>query len=709
MRNPCSVAGVALVPLLVLAAAACAPAQPIRPSELRTLFGIPVEKLSPEGDLKATWPFEKADELRAFRKSEGIALHEGGGLRIAADAELTWQELAFERATLAFELWLEDAAAEFSIGLLAPGAVAEGTVVLVNTAVEGKTDRVAAIHAVRQGGLEAPGAEAPGALAAGQWHALAVSAQPGRVELTLPGRPAIAMDGAHLPATVLVWMSPDGGAARIRRLRVDGRVHLASLRKLVAAGEASRSGERRRAELRPSGGEVLPQLLNEERKVVLDALIQVKERRIESGTEAGEKLMAERNRSVETLNDILKDWSADDFPGALGRFARVDPAWFEPGAIAYLRGIIESDAGRDDDAVASFEAAARQRKKFPEPLRAAAVVHLGRRNLKRAEASLTQARAASPDDPWTMAFQGMFHLENGNVGSARTVLEVAAEKLPSSEAMKHLLAFVKRLGTRPRWETTHKKATKWYELESGVPGVVDGLASGLELYRAWLEREMPLGAKQKKPARVWVFDAEEEYLSFTDTLLHRAEQTAGCYLPSISTFLLFSSLDPVQDRAVLFHEAFHHYLHLAVEDPPPWFNEGLAEYFGATTFDEAGTPAAGGLHQGRLPDLQAALESKKLLPIEPLMLLDHEAFMKGEEVGLRYAQSWALVHWFKHGADPAAAGLFKTYTQAVVAGKTAADAWKQSFGGPKSPGAGALRDAFVRHVESVLLANPGGI
>jgi hypothetical protein len=180
---------------------------------------------------------------------------------------------------------------------------------------------------------------------------------------------------------------------------------------------------------------------------------------------------------------------------------------------------------------------------------------------------------------------------------------------------------------------------------------------------------------------VWIFDSEEQYHVFSDTLAQRVEHSLGVYHPLIKTLLLFHTMSAAETQEVLFHEAFHQYLDIAVSRPPIWFNEGMAEYYGATTFDAAYKPAEGGLQAGRLASLRARPKgsSGKLLPFKTIMLLPPAAFMASDP-GRNYAQSWAMVHWFKRGPDVRARETFQRYVAAVLAGKSQKACFDETFG-----------------------------
>ena len=219
-------------------------------------------------------------------------------------------------------------------------------------------------------------------------------------------------------------------------------------------------------------------------------------------------------------------------------------------------------------------------------------------------------------------------------------------------------------------------------------------------YRRFLEQAFPLQIKQTAPSRVWVFDSEAEYHAFAGSITSGHDQTIGLYHPLIKTLLLTSKVGSDATQHIIFHEAFHQYLDLAVSEPPSWLNEGLAEYYGATTFDVSNRATEGGIVQVRLPTLR----KHELIPLKTLAALTHDEFMNPKTVGLHYAQSWAFVHFCKRGGKEGYTKMFDVYCAAIVAGRPASDAFGMAFGRDGEAEIPAIEREFRSYVKEKLLA-----
>lgn len=137
------------------------------------------------------------------------------------------------------------------------------------------------------------------------------------------------------------------------------------------------------------------------------------------------------------------------------------------------------------------------------------------------------------------------------------------------------------------------------------------------------------------------------------------------------------TVDPELDgehytRAVLFHEAFHQYVHYAAEGvaPHPWFDEGLAEYFGGARMD--GRRFLGvEPNRYRLP-VARALAREGAYPWEGVTGFEQSEFYA--DSGRLYPQAWSMVHFL--ASSPTArrhrrwSAILPAYFRALRAGWT---------------------------------------
>ncbi|MET3666913.1 hypothetical protein [Caulobacter sp. 1776] len=135
-----------------------------------------------------------------------------------------------------------------------------------------------------------------------------------------------------------------------------------------------------------------------------------------------------------------------------------------------------------------------------------------------------------------------------------------------------------------------------------------------------------------------------------------------------AAFATWNALDRDQARHVLQHEYAHHFIaQYFTWSYPLWFQEGFAEYFGATT--EAGDAWRLGGPIERLP----ALEREPWIGMDALL----DAQTDAPRRGMVYAQGWLLTHYLLR--DPARAEQLQAYFTALREGQVEPEAFTTAF------------------------------
>ncbi|MBA3694170.1 MAG: hypothetical protein H0W77_12160, partial [Acidobacteria bacterium] len=103
------------------------------------------------------------------------------------------------------------------------------------------------------------------------------------------------------------------------------------------------------------------------------------------------------------------------------------------------------------------------------------------------------------------------------------------------------------------------------------------------------------------------------------------------------------------EKSYTYRTIFHEYIHYLVDNDlgrsnvPPWFNEGLAEYYEMFEIENDQKVTLGALNQGHL----LLLQQNKLIPFEQFFNVDNYSLQRQghDGAGLFYAQAWALMHY----------------------------------------------------------------
>lgn len=125
------------------------------------------------------------------------------------------------------------------------------------------------------------------------------------------------------------------------------------------------------------------------------------------------------------------------------------------------------------------------------------------------------------------------------------------------------------------------------------------------------------------------------------------EWIAGYFQPGED--VNYITLSTEGEDADTYGTIFHEYVHFMVDttfgksDVPPWFNEGLAEYYQTYEIEEDQKVKLGLIQNGHL----RLLQENKLIPLETLFKISNYSLHQNgnHSRSIFYAQSWALIHY----------------------------------------------------------------
>jgi tetratricopeptide (TPR) repeat protein len=216
----------------------------------------------------------------------------------------------------------------------------------------------------------------------------------------------------------------------------------------------------------------------------------------------------------------------------------------------------------------------------------------------------------------------------------------------SSRQLDHVQKLVNKATNGPAWPRSYEYESRHYHVVTDIDkktcmAAAKYLEQAYVLYTVRLDRVKDAGRRRFK---VYLFSGPEGYLKYTKDLFGRAPVgSAGVYITLLKQFLIWNLPEREQMMQTVRHEGFHQYLDRIMEDPPAWFNEGLAEYY------EIAKVARGGWQLGdpyRYHLDVLAQEKNGIMPLKEFLYRDHSTFMK--TATHHYAQSWAFIQFLRH-------------------------------------------------------------
>ncbi|HEV8158602.1 MAG TPA: DUF1570 domain-containing protein, partial [Pyrinomonadaceae bacterium] len=185
------------------------------------------------------------------------------------------------------------------------------------------------------------------------------------------------------------------------------------------------------------------------------------------------------------------------------------------------------------------------------------------------------------------------------------------------------------------------------------------------------------------PTNVIVFKNDKSFRDFKPVGDDgkRTDWVAGYFLGGEDINYIVLSTEG--EKSLTYRTIFHEYVHYLVDNDigrsnvPPWFNEGLAEYYEMFEIENDQKVTLGALNQNHL----LLLQQNKLIPFETFFNVDNYSLQRQghNSAGLFYAQAWALMHFLMQGNNGARSQQLNKFTVLVLNGKTPKEAFTEAF------------------------------
>lgn len=233
-------------------------------------------------------------------------------------------------------------------------------------------------------------------------------------------------------------------------------------------------------------------------------------------------------------------------------------------------------------------------------------------------------------------------------------------------------------------EWTSVRSKNFYLIGNAPDKEIRRVATKLEQFREVFSRLFPnLKFSSAVPTTVIVFKNEKSLKPFkpVDDTGKTAEWVAGYFQPSDDGNYIVLSTEG--ERQQTYQTIFHEYVHFLINNSfgraaiPPWFNEGLAEYYDQFSIEDDQKVQLGGLNQNHLLSLQQS----KLIPFETFFKMDYYTLHRQGSHGANifYAQSWAFMHFLIHANGGARSKQVNTFVQSLLNGDKAEVAFQKAF------------------------------
>src|SRR5262249_19959000 len=179
---------------------------------------------------------------------------------------------------------------------------------------------------------------------------------------------------------------------------------------------------------------------------------------------------------------------------------------------------------------------------------------------------------------------------------------------------------------RREWRNAAKAESQHFKFEHTLPtDIFNGLRDLLETYYAVFTKKWGLNPTNKLKPLVCLYSDEHDFHRISGAPPGVIGYFAFAKVP-VELDLYYDRLDPRLTLDVLFHEG-NHLLTFMVNEKfryPPWINESMAEYFGASRWDPAKKEmSVGHLQAGRLMVVKQAIKKDEWLKLKDMIEMEN--------------------------------------------------------------------------------------
>ncbi len=242
-----------------------------------------------------------------------------------------------------------------------------------------------------------------------------------------------------------------------------------------------------------------------------------------------------------------------------------------------------------------------------------------------------------------------------------------------------LLTFALPANAKDTW--TQVRSKNFFLIGNAAEKDIRIVATKLEQFRETFRQLFPrIRLNDTINTNVVVFRDDSAYRPFKPKKANGKpdDGIAGYFQPGSD--LNYITLSVGKDGGDPYGVIFHEYVHFLLEanfgksDVPPWFNEGLAEYYQTFKIENDQKVTLGDIQ----PEHLALLQQNQLIPLKTFFNVDNYSLHRNgnHSRSVFYAQAWALIHYLIQGGKTE--GL-SNFLGAVMNGTDPEKAFTDSF------------------------------
>ncbi|OHB71022.1 MAG: hypothetical protein A2W23_05915 [Planctomycetes bacterium RBG_16_43_13] len=378
---------------------------------------------------------------------------------------------------------------------------------------------------------------------------------------------------------------------------------------------------------------------------------------------------------------ILKDRSPATLQQSIQAFDECIKITMEYPASFFMRAICYLYIGNQKQFLDDVEQAIKLSPYFYDAYKIRGDILMSQMKYREAIRDYEKAIEIKPDFAEAYAARGYMQFVSEVYDKAIYDFNIATKLDPDDSTIKNMRKRAIHVINGPQWTTTYTKTTEHYIVKTDISQQrCDNYARKLEAIYKYYTESFNYTEKPKRKSKVLIFNTKEGYFTYAELIIdQRIENTLGFYQPMYKELLLFEDIDIAKTEQVLFHEGFHQFLDLLAPRPPQWYNEGAAEYFGATKVENDKITQTAMILEGRLANLKQLVMKGRYYKFDDIMK-ESQAQFYGPDAPYKYAQAWSMVHFFYQYQGGKYKSPITKYFEAIRDGKDIGACYNETFG-----------------------------
>lgn len=276
--------------------------------------------------------------------------------------------------------------------------------------------------------------------------------------------------------------------------------------------------------------------------------------------------------------------------------------------------------------------------------------------------------------PQAYISRGLLFTKTHQFQKAKHDFETSLKLNPNHLQAKYYLAMINKELKGTGWKKKYTLKSKNYIAYTNISQeYAKKILKHAELIHRLYTKIFPPVKKPKGLFPIYIFKTRMGYLS-----AGAPKGSAGYFHPILQKLVFYQQKNLDTTLNVLYHEAFHQYIHYYSPYVPSWFNEGHGDFFGGCRYSKSKNGMEILPNRWRLHKIKSAIQRGKYTPLSKLLQMSKAELYSN--ASLHYAQAWSVVYFLWMYQQGKYRRLVGKYFKLIKEGYGRIEAYEKTFG-----------------------------